>query len=130
MDENNKAVLIVEDNDDTRELLRHYLGGKGWRVIEAADGEEAVERAGQDHPNLIIMDLSLPKINGLEALRRICQIDSLCDAPIVVISAHGNLAIEFFRAEDIPTGRLQYLAKPFDLPDFEQKLADLFPVNK
>ena len=129
MNENDKAVLIVEDNDDTREMLRLYLGNKGWHVIEAVNGEEAIERATQLLPDLIIMDLSLPKINGLEAIRRICQVDSLCDTPIIVISAHGNLAIDFFKAQDIVTSRLLYLAKPFEISNLDQILADLFSVE-
>jgi two-component system cell cycle response regulator DivK len=129
MNENNKTVLIVEDNDDTRDLLRHYLGGKGWRVVEAANGQEGIELASQAHPDLIIMDLSLPKVNGLEAIRRISQIDNLGETPIMVVSAHGDLAIEFFKAQDIPTGRLLYLAKPFEIPDLELMLADLFPAE-
>ena len=126
MNENEKkTALIVEDNDDTRELLRHYLERKGWRVVEAVNGEEGVEFAARETPDLIIMDLGLPKLNGLEAIRKICQIDSMCETPIAIISAHGNLAIEFFKARDIPVEHLLYLAKPFDLATLDQILADL-----
>lgn len=108
MSDNNKTVLIVEDDEDTRDLLQHYLHKKGWSVVEADDDEEAIERArSQQRLDLIIMDLSLPRVNGLEAIRR--------------------MAIDFFKAEDISAGRLRYLAKPFQLSDIDNTLADLFP---
>jgi two-component system, cell cycle response regulator DivK len=126
MDVNNKTVLVVEDNDDTRLLLQQYLKSRGWRVSEAVNGEEAVERAAQDNPDLIIMDLSLPKLNGREAIRRICKIERLAETPIMIVSAHGDRAIEYFTDPEIPSGRTLYLPKPFEIDDLTQMLADLF----
>lgn len=82
------TVMVVDDSDDIRELVCVLLRGKGYRVVEAANGEEAVELAPLAQPGLILMDLSMPVMDGYEATRRIKALPG-CDAiPVVAVSAY------------------------------------------
>ena len=83
-----KTILIVEDYDDTREMIAQVLRGKGFRVVEAADGLLAVNAAKREKPDLILMDLSLPALDGFEATRRIKEETDTKDIPVVAVSAH------------------------------------------
>src|SRR3954470_16920658 len=84
-----KTILVVDDFDDTRLLLRTWLERKGFRVVEAQNGFEAVSRAETDSPDLIIMDVEMPQLDGLNATRRIRNVKSLGTIPIVAVSAYG-----------------------------------------
>jgi CheY-like chemotaxis protein len=83
-------VLVADDHDDTRLLLRLRLEQLGYRVVEAADGEEAIEAAWRECPDIILMDLSLPKLDGLAATRRIREDPQTRDALIVALTAHAE----------------------------------------
>lgn len=83
-----QPILIVEDSDDIRHMMKFMLEMKGHRVAEAANGREALERAGEEHPRLILMDLSMPVMDGWEATRRLREIEQTRDVPIVGLSAH------------------------------------------
>ena len=83
------TILVVDDFDDTRLLLRTWLERRGFRVIEAEDGVEAVKRAASESPDLIIMDMEMPHLDGLSATRRIRQVNNLGRVPIVAVSAYG-----------------------------------------
>jgi len=85
-----KKVLIVEDYEDTREFMKFLLETYGYQVIEATDGMEAVDRTKQLHPDLILMDISLPVVDGLTATRAIRQFDWANDVPIIAITAFGK----------------------------------------
>src|SRR5919107_6147165 len=88
MEENREArptVLVVEDFEDNRFMMRRLLEMSGYRVIEAVNGQEAVETARREHPDLILMDLSLPLLDGLAATRRIREQDGLSKVPIVAV---------------------------------------------
>jgi len=110
-----KKVLIVEDYEDTREFMKILLESYGYRVIEAADGIEALDRVKQDHPDLILMDISLPVVDGLTATRaiRACGADS--KVPIIAVTAFGknyyNKAIE--------AGCNDLIDKPVDFDSLE-----------
>src|SRR5688500_4053489 len=82
------TILIIEDYSDTRELLATMLRGKGYKVIEAEDGLEGLLKATAMYPDLIIMDLSLPEMDGVEAARRIHRQPKLAHIPIFVVSAY------------------------------------------
>jgi CheY-like chemotaxis protein len=111
---NGLTVLIVEDFDDVRELLKLYLSSKGYEVVEAADGERAIKMAEHVRPDLILMDIGLPSLDGLSATCRIREISSLKGTPIVVISAHTDC-----RDVALQAGANDFLPKPlnFDLLD-------------
>src|SRR2546429_9068659 len=85
-----ELFLLVEDFEDSRFMMRRLLEMSGYDVVEASDGEQALELAVQNQPALILMDLSLPKMDGLAATRQIRQCANLGRTPIVAISAHDS----------------------------------------
>ena len=104
-----KTVLLVEDNEDNLIVYRTILDHVGYRVIEARDGEEGVARARADHPDLILMDVSLPKMDGWEATRRIKADAGTRAIPIIAVTAH---ALDDDREKATQVGCDGYLAKP------------------
>lgn len=114
----NPTIMLVEDYEETRTMLRTWLEKRGYRLVEAADGQEAVDLAPLAHPDLILMDLRLPELNGIAATRRLRQIAELKNVPVVVLSA---LDPAMFREAALSVGCVEYLSKPIDL----DKLADL-----
>ena len=78
-----KRILVVDDQEDLRGVLRDLLAGSGYTVIEAADGEAGVAKAKSDRPDLILMDIQMPVIDGYEATRRIKVVPALTSIPIV-----------------------------------------------
>lgn len=83
-----QPILVVEDSDDIRVLIKFMLEMKGHRVVEATNGREALERAGEEPPQLILMDLSMPVMDGWEATRRLRQMELTRGVPIVGVTAH------------------------------------------
>src|SRR4051794_11890476 len=83
-----RTVMVVEDFEDNRFMMRRLLEMSGYEVVEAVNGEEAVEMALRERPTLILMDLSLPLLDGLAATRKIRQYPELRSIPIVAVSAH------------------------------------------
>ncbi|HUF11958.1 MAG TPA: response regulator [Longimicrobiales bacterium] len=104
-----KTVLLVEDNEDNLIVYRTILDHVGYRVIEARDGEEGVARALADQPDLILMDVSLPKMDGWEATRRIKAAPETRQIPIIAVTAH---ALDDDREKATQVGCDGYLAKP------------------
>jgi CheY-like chemotaxis protein len=117
-----KTVLVVEDFEDNRFMMRRLLEMGGYHVIEAINGQEAVTLAERERPNLILMDLSLPQIDGLAATRRIRQLEGMAQVPIVAISAHDTAD---FRHDAIAAGCNEYLTKPVDFDRLENLLREL-----
>ena len=105
-------VLVVDDDEDTRLLFRTMLEIRGYRAVEAADGEEAVGLAESARPDLILMDGSLPRVDGLDATRRIRQSERDGRVPILFVSGHAEAA---FIARALEAGCDEYLVKPLDL---------------
>ena len=105
------TILVIEDYVDTRELLATLLQRRGYRVIEAEDGVEGLLKAGWMYPDLIIMDLSLPEMDGVEAARRIHAQAKLSQTPIFVISAYLTEAVQ---ADVRAAGCTEIFSKPFD----------------
>lgn len=106
-----KLFLVVEDFEDSRFMMRRLLEMAGYEVVEATDGEEAVDLATNRRPALILMDLSLPKLDGLEATRRIRQKRGMKRVPIVAVSAHDSVES---RNEALEAGCNEYVTKPID----------------
>ena len=113
-------VLIVEDFDDTRELLRMMVEMKGCEAAEATNGQEAVEMAASERPDLILMDLNLPVLDGWEATRRIKSMRETSGIPVVAVSAQcsGDWKDRALRA-----GARECLEKPLDLSAFDRLLS-------
>lgn len=112
-------VLIVEDHEDTRFLLRCLLEMRGYRVIEAKDGEDAVRQAVTLTPDLVLMDWSLPRMDGLSATRRIHERDELQVVPVVFLSGHVYPAD---REAAFAAGCCDYLVKPLDTKQLDRIL--------
>ncbi|MCA1636011.1 MAG: response regulator [Acidobacteria bacterium] len=105
-----KTILIVDDSADTREILRRTLAAEGYYVIEAADGREAVETAERECPDLILMDLNMPVLDGLAAIARIRELTERCgDVPIVAVTAFDTYGMKEAALE---VGCDAYLLKP------------------
>ena len=117
-----KTVLVVEDFEDNRFMMRRLLEMGGYHVVEAINGQEAVTLAETARPHLILMDLSLPQIDGLAATRRIRQLDGLAEVPIIAISAHDTTD---FRNDALAAGCNEYLTKPVDFNRLENLLREL-----
>ena len=120
------TVMVVEDFEDNRFMMRRLLEMSGYRVLEAINGEEAVELARRERPQLILMDLSLPQLDGLAATRRIRQHADLRDVPIVAVSAHDTAD---FHADALAAGCNDYVTKPIDFDQLEALLSRLLPKN-
>ena len=107
------AVLVVEDNEENWDMLSRRLLRRGYTVIRAADGQEAVEMAARETPDLILMDVSLPVMDGLEATRRIRSRPETQTTPIIALTAHATSAD---RDKALQAGCDDYHTKPVELP--------------
>ena len=105
------TILVIEDYSDTRDLLSALLHRKGYRVELAESGLEGLLKASGTRPDLIIMDLALPEIDGIEAARRIHDTPELSHIPIFVVSGYLTPAVE---AEVRAAGCMEMFSKPFD----------------
>ncbi|MEE8352090.1 MAG: response regulator [Rhodospirillales bacterium] len=105
-------ILLVEDNEMNRDMLERRLLRKGFQVILAANGEEGISRAAEDSPDLILMDLSLPGIDGWEATRQIKSDDKTAVIPIIALTAH---AMTGDREKALAAGCDDYDSKPVEL---------------
>ena len=121
-----QTVMVVEDFEDNRFMMRRLLEMSGYQVLEAINGEEAVEIAARELPNLILMDLSLPLLDGLAATRRIRQNEELRDVPIIAVSAHDTAD---FHADALAAGCNDYVTKPIDFEQLETLLSRLLPKD-
>jgi two-component system KDP operon response regulator KdpE len=104
-------VLLVEDEDSMRRFLRPALAAQGYRVIEATTGEEAMRLAASHNPDLVMLDLGLPDVDGLEVTRRLRE---WTQAPIIILSARGQ---EPDKVQALDAGADDYLTKPFGLEE-------------
>jgi CheY-like chemotaxis protein len=123
------TILIVEDFDDTRLMMKMWLMRHGYRVLEAETGEEGVEMAQRERPDLIIMDMMMPGMNGLDATQRIRQDRDLRLTPIVAVSAYG---VDEYRRIALAAGCNEYLSTPFEprtLADMITTLLANAPTN-
>jgi CheY-like chemotaxis protein len=112
-------VLVVDDVAHGREIFAEYLEFRGFRVATAADGQEAIERAFELRPDVILMDLSLPRIDGWEATRRLKQDERTADIPIIALTAHA-LAAAHDKAKEV--GCNAVVTKPCLPRDLEQEV--------
>ena len=119
--------LLVEDTEDNRFMMRGLLELSGFNVAEATNGAEAVRTAEFERPEIILMDLSLPIIDGLAATRRIRQLPELAGVPIIAVSAHDTAD---FHAEALAAGCNAYVTKPIDYSDLEDLITLLLAKSK
>jgi CheY-like chemotaxis protein len=122
-----RTVMVVEDFEDNRFMMRRLLEMSGYRVVEAVNGQQAVEVAEVERPHLILMDLSLPLLDGLAATRRIRQNPELRRIPIIAVSAHDT---SDFHADALAAGCNDYVTKPIDFEQLEHLLSRLLPDDE
>jgi CheY-like chemotaxis protein len=111
IDSRNPIVLVVEDDEDTRYLTRLALEARGFRICEAENGDEAIVMAFREQPNAILMDISMPLMNGLTAAARIREHENFRTIPIVAVTAHHEMDL---RAGAEACGFTAYVTKPVD----------------
>ena len=117
-----RTILVVDDFDDTRLLLRTWLQKKGYRIVEAENGAEAVVQAATHHPDLIIMDVEMPELDGLSATRQIRASNHGRTLPIVAVSAYGA---DQFRDSALEAGCNEYVSTPFEPIELENLISSL-----
>ncbi len=119
-------ILLVEDNELNRDMLSRRLKRKGFDLVYAEDGVAAVENAKQHLPSLILMDVSLPEMDGLEATKLIKQDPATENIPIIALTAH---AMEGDRERCLAAGCNDYDTKPIELPKLLEKMNALLSVS-
>ncbi len=118
------TILIVEDNEMNRDMLSRRLERKGYEVLLAVDGEQGIAVARASAPDLILMDMSLPVVDGWEATRRMKSDESLRKIPIIALTAH---AMANDRDKALEAGCDDYDTKPIELPRLLAKIEALLP---
>ena len=110
-------VLVVDDEPDAVELLQEFLTAKGYEVLTAGDGEEALRKVKRERPHLILLDVRMPKMNGLEVLRQVRQIDK--EVGVIMVTAVNE---EETGRQALELGAFDYIVKPLDLEYLERSL--------
>jgi two-component system cell cycle response regulator DivK len=122
-----KKILIVDDNQDSRELVVKILKNIGYQPVEAVDGEEALEKAAAERPDLILMDRSIPKIDGYEVTRRLKSQEGFKDIPIVALTAH---AMRGDREKALEAGCDGYISKPINVRELPELIRFYLKANE
>lgn len=117
-----RTVLLVEDNETIRHAFRILLEDSGYTVAEAGSGEEALDRASAEVPALILMDLGLPDINGLEVTRRLRKAEATRDVPVIALTGR---ALETDEQACLDAGCTAYLSKPIDSAGLLRRIGEL-----
>lgn len=121
-----KTILYVEDNEFNRKIVRQLLAQTTYRLREAGDGEEGLAAALQEPPDLILMDVQLPKLSGLEATRRLRGDPRTAAIPIIVITSYA-LSGDAEKARE--AGATAYLAKPYSPRDLLARIREILPES-
>jgi two-component system cell cycle response regulator DivK len=122
MSAENRKILLVEDNEMNRDMLKRRLERRGYHVLVAVDGRQGLEMAASESPDLILMDMSLPELDGWEAARRLKTDPRLRSIPLIALTAH---AMSGDREKAMEAGCNDYDTKPVDLPRLLVKIEAL-----
>ena len=117
-------ILVAEDNADIRLMMKMLLCMKGYHVVEASDGQEAMDVARAEQPDIILMDLQLPRLNGFAVARFVRQDERLSKTPIIIITGHDP---EKHRSLALAAGCNAYIQKPIDLDNLSELIVSLLP---
>ena len=120
-------ILIVEDNEMNRDMLSRRLERKGYEVVMAEDGQKGVDMSRSESPNLILMDLGLPIMDGWEATRTLKASEEMRKIPVIALTAHP-MAQD--REKALGAGCDDYDTKPIELPRLIKKIEDLLQISK
>ena len=115
------TVLVIEDYSDSRALMAALLRANGYKVIEASNGKEGIAQANRVNPDLILMDLAMPELDGVEATRLIRQRHGLAQTPIFAITGYGTKEV---KDDAIAAGCTEVFVKPVDLESLMGKIRD------
>lgn len=115
-------ILIAEDERDIRDLIAFSLRYGGFEVVEAANGQEAVDRAVEVKPDLILMDVRMPKMTGYEACKKLKAIDGMKHIPVIFLSAKGQ---EAEIQQGLDAGAEEYILKPFAPDELASKVREV-----
>jgi len=118
------TVLIADDNEDTRQMLKAWLATKGYQILEAADGEEAIRLACCEEPGLVLLDLQLPRLDGLNVIHRLRNEFHLTNVPLVIVTGYDK----YFDTA-IAAGCDDYLVKPIDFNRLDVILDYYVPIR-
>jgi two-component system cell cycle response regulator DivK len=118
------TILVVEDYEDTSLAMRLALEGQGYHILEASDGDQAVEVAEREHPDVVLMDLNLPVLDGFAAAERIRSNPELQDIVIIAVTAHHD---QDYRARALASGCNAFVTKPIDFEWLNDLIANLLP---
>jgi two-component system cell cycle response regulator DivK len=119
-----KCILVVEDQEDNRQILRDLLGNAGYELTEAENGEEAIAAVGRRRPDLILMDIQLPVMDGYEATRRIRTNPGLRSVPIIAVTSYALAGDE---DKALAAGCDGYVTKPYSPRDLLAKVRTYLP---
>jgi two-component system, cell cycle response regulator DivK len=122
----NPVVLVIEDNEQNLYLMRFLLEKNGFTVVEATDGEKGVEMAKKTKPNLILLDIQLPKMDGYAVARELRKNDELAGTSIVAVTSY---AMAGDRERVLAAGADGYIEKPIDPSTFVAKIAQHLPIG-
>ena len=119
-----KRILVIEDTEDNRQIIRDLLTSAGYELVEAVDGLEGVTTAEREQPDLILMDIQLPGIDGYEATRRIRALPEIGRMPIIAVTSY---ALSGDEAKTRAAGCDGYVAKPFSPRQLLAKVRQFLP---
>ncbi len=117
-------ILVVDDNEDMRSMLAYWLEGRGYHVAQAVNGQLAAETALRERPDIVLMDISMPQLDGFAATRRIRAEEELRGVPIIAVSA---LVTEEVIGAALAAGCTEFISKPIDYHRLENVLSGLLP---
>jgi len=114
-----KKILVVDDNQDSRELVMKILGKKNYHLLEAYDGEDALNKIMAEKPDLVLMDISMPKIDGYEVTRRLKAMKDFHDITVIALTAH---AMKGDCEKALAAGCKGYITKPINIREFSEQI--------
>ena len=122
-----KRILIVEDNPQNMRLIEMTLRARGYTLLKATDGEQAVDMAVKEHPDLIIMDMQLPKMSGLDVTKKLRQMPEFANIPIIALTAY---AMKGDREKFMEAGCDAYVSKPINTRELPEIIAGMLPRRR
>ncbi len=121
-----KKILVVDDEEDILHFLELVLGEKGYQVITASGGHEALTRAQIEHPDLVLLDIMMPKMDGWEVLKLLRVDAATADIPVAMLSARTEAKD---RVQGLQEGAIDYICKPFSLQELIGKIESVFELS-
>jgi len=122
-----KLILVVEDDQDTNELICALMGGAGFKTISAPDGKEGLGLAAEHHPDLILMDIMLPEVDGIKVCERLGKDKNTASIPVIMVSAKRDVHTKL---ASFVAGAKRYITKPFGLEELVDEVRKTFKQKR